>query len=331
MNKFFSSRRRFRCFLTDRRDSRSQEKGLIQKMAIDSTALAGAGETIGRTAVRSAIQRAGDATGVNFDFLLRVAQRESSLDPTATARTSSAAGLFQFIEQTWFAALKTHGAKHGLGEYAQDISRASTGRYTVADAARRDEILSLRFDPRASAALAGELTNDNKRILETRLGRGVSNAELYTAHFLGAGGAVKLLSAPNTAKAADIVPAAAAANKPVFYDGARARTVDEVIQSIARSMGEAPGQAPEQKSTGLLPVAERIRGGQALTPVRPGFVAARTAPEVSETPGDISTASADALSRMRAERLSVSALTVLQALDPTRLGKSRDNDRDSRV
>ena len=65
--------------------------------------------------VEAAIRRASASTGVDFDFLMKTAQRESAMNPAARARTSSAAGLFQFIEQTWLATLKQHGGKHGCG------------------------------------------------------------------------------------------------------------------------------------------------------------------------------------------------------------------------
>ena len=59
--------------------------------------------------VVSALKRASASTGAGFDFLMKMAVRESSLDPTAKAGTSSAAGLFQFIEQTWLGAVKQYG------------------------------------------------------------------------------------------------------------------------------------------------------------------------------------------------------------------------------
>jgi soluble lytic murein transglycosylase-like protein len=51
--------------------------------------------------VREAIAQASDKTGVDFAFLLATAKRESSLNPKARAKTSSAKGLFQFLDQTW--------------------------------------------------------------------------------------------------------------------------------------------------------------------------------------------------------------------------------------
>ncbi|MEG0819994.1 MAG: transglycosylase SLT domain-containing protein, partial [Brevundimonas sp.] len=56
--------------------------------------------------VEAAIRRASSTTGVDFDFLMKTARRESAMNPSARAGTSSASGLFQFIEQTWLATVK---------------------------------------------------------------------------------------------------------------------------------------------------------------------------------------------------------------------------------
>src|ERR1700739_1489142 len=89
-----------------------------------------------RGVVEAAIQRASQATGVDFSFLMKTAGRESGLNPAAHAGTSSAAGLFQFVEQTWLSTLKQHGAKHGYARYADLIQKSADGRYhaTGADA-----------------------------------------------------------------------------------------------------------------------------------------------------------------------------------------------------
>ena len=57
------------------------------------------------------IQRASDETGVDFSYLVHQAKAESSFDPNAKARTSSATGLFQFIERTWLDLAEKHGHK----------------------------------------------------------------------------------------------------------------------------------------------------------------------------------------------------------------------------
>lgn len=107
--------------------------------------------------VEAAIRRASNAVGVDYDFLVKTARRESAMNPSAKAPTSSAAGLFQFIEQTWLGTVKQHGAQHGYGQYADLIHRGSDGRWRVEGSAR-NVVLDLRFDPHAASTMAAELT-----------------------------------------------------------------------------------------------------------------------------------------------------------------------------
>ncbi len=211
------------------------------------------------TSVSGALKKASASTGVGFDYLYRVALRESSLNPSAKAATSSAAGLFQFIEQTWLGAVKAHGTRHGLGAEAADIVKGANGRFTVADPARRQAILDLRFDVEKASSLAAELARENKAALEGALGRAVDAAELYAAHFLGPRGARALLAADSAASAAALLPSAAAANRHVFYDGARERSVGEVIDSFRKTIGGAKAAIDELKSAAGAAIEQGIR------------------------------------------------------------------------
>src|SRR5262245_42356743 len=120
-----------------------------------------------KSQILTALQNAAKVTGSDFSYLLGTAMRESSLKPEAQAKTSSAAGLFQFIEQTWLGVVKTHGAKHGLGGIAAAIQKTSDGRFRVANAEDRQAILDLRKNPNIAALMAGEFTNDAKNKLES--------------------------------------------------------------------------------------------------------------------------------------------------------------------
>ena len=197
----------------------------------------------GQSLIEGAIRRASERVGVDFDFLIRTAQRESALNPAARARTSSASGLFQFIESTWLATLHRHGADHGYGRLASMIERTSDGGYRVRDGARR-EVLDLRFDPQAASLMAAELASDSAAYLRGRIGRDPSGGELYAAHFLGPAGAARLIQAvesnPGQSGAA-LFPAAAAANRSIFYRDGRAATAQEVYQNLIRTAGEQPG------------------------------------------------------------------------------------------
>lgn len=263
-----------------------------------------ANATAGAALVTGAVKRASASTGTGFDFLMKMAARESGFDPNAKAKTSSASGLFQFIEQTWLSTVKKYGDEHGMASSANAITKNANGRYEVTDPAAREKILNMRFDADAASAMAGELANENKSMLETRLGRAVSSADLYTAHFLGPSGAVKLLSAASNTKAADLLPQAASANRNVFYDGSRPKTVGEVAASIARSMGGETPVAPE----GVTPAAHQ-------TPVKRYagqiFDAFTTPAPPSQVPSG----------------LSAMAMAVLDALDPTAMRSDR-NERD---
>lgn len=171
--------------------------------------------------VTNAIAMASRRTGVDFGYLLGQAKIESSLNPAARATTSSATGLYQFIDQSWLAVVNQHGDKYGLGWAKDAISRGTNGRYYVADPELRQQILDLRKHPETASVMAAEHASDNQDYLEKRLGRGAEPVDLYLAHFLGVGGASKFLSAhdraPN-ATAASLFPAAARANRSIFYD-----------------------------------------------------------------------------------------------------------------
>jgi hypothetical protein len=214
-------------------------------------------EAIGGSPVRQAIANASQATGMDFDFLLTTAARESSLNPRAEARTSSAAGLFQFLDATWLTTMKRHGAKHGMAGEAAMIEIGSDGKPSVADPSMRRMILDMRYDPEVSARMAAEFANDNADYLRGRTGQEPQPGDLYAAHFLGAGGAADLLNAARDtpwASAANLFPSAAAANRPIFYkDGGGARSVTEVLENLRETaLKEAP--AISRREFGAEPV-----------------------------------------------------------------------------
>ncbi len=182
--------------------------------------------------VSAAIHGAATATGTSFEYLLATAQVESGLNPQASSTTSTARGLYQIIDQTWLATMKQAGPSLGYAKYADAIVQTAPGHYEVRDPAARRDIMALRDDPAANAAMAGALTQTNAAQLAGRLGRKASDGELYIAHFLGPAGAAKLADLANTAPAAAAdaaFPAAAEANRAIFYDRqGHARSAAEV-------------------------------------------------------------------------------------------------------
>lgn len=219
-----------------------------------------------RGVVEAAIQRASSATGVDFSFLMRTAQRESGYNPRAKAASSSAAGLFQFVDQTWLSTLKQHGAKYGYARYAELISKGADGRYQVAGADARKAVMDLRLDPHAASLMAGELTSDHASYLKGRVGRTPTSGELYAAHFLGPQGSARLIEALRAqpgASAASLFPDAANANRGIFYRDGRPATVSEVYANLTRGSGAAGGVQPTPvQDNGFLQYASARRADQ---------------------------------------------------------------------
>jgi len=134
-----------------------------------------------RNDVIAALHQASAATGSDFQFLLGTAMRESGLKSQAKSSTSSASGLFQFVEQTWLGLIKQNGAKYGLGAWSDAITESADGRYSVASPANRQAILALRNDPSVAALMEGEYVRQARNTLESELGRNVCGGELYAA------------------------------------------------------------------------------------------------------------------------------------------------------
>lgn len=206
--------------------------------------------------VRAAARR----TGVDFAYLMEKAAAESSYDAHAQASTSSARGLYQFIDATWMDMVQAHGEKYGLGRFAHALDDGSL------DARGRAQLLAYRDDPCLSAAMAAEYTKENADRLEGELGRKAGTTDLYLAHFLGGGGAVKFLKAMQAdagTDAAALMPKAAAANPNVFYENGRARSVGEVFDYFSGKFS-ADGAAALKTAgvdtgAGLVPAARRER------------------------------------------------------------------------
>jgi hypothetical protein len=213
-------------------------------MSVDiSNATATAGVDPSRVRIAGAIKQAANTTGTSFEYLLATAKMESNFNPKASASTSSARGLYQFIDQTWLGTVKEAGAQLGYGKFADAITKSPSGSYSVSDPAARSAIMKLRDDPDAASSMAAVLTQSNSFRLTGRIGRRPTDGELYIAHFMGVGGAAKLISNaednPN-ASAARLFPNAAAANRSIFFDrSGRARGVAEVYSVLSSRYASA--------------------------------------------------------------------------------------------
>lgn len=116
-----------------------------------------------RPEVEDAIAKAAAQWGVPLDSMRAIAKLESGGNPLAQNPSSSAGGLYQFIDST--------GKQYGLTN---------------------------KYDAYASADAGARLMRDNYNALSSTLGRAPTTGELYLAHQQGLGGAQKLLSNPNS-------------------------------------------------------------------------------------------------------------------------------------
>lgn len=200
-----------------------------------------------KASVTTAIAAASQKTGIDFNYLLGQAQVESGMRSNARARTSSATGLYQFIEQSWLGVVKEHGDKHGMGWASDSIRRTASGRFVVSDPSARQAILSMRNDPQAASLMAAEHASDNKDSLESALGREATGTDLYMAHFLGIGGARKFLRAMDASpgqSGANLFPAAARANRNVFYASNGApRSLEQIYERFAGKLDKGAASA----------------------------------------------------------------------------------------
>ncbi|MDJ1158417.1 transglycosylase SLT domain-containing protein [Chelatococcus sp. SYSU_G07232] len=189
------------------------------------------------------ILRAARATETDPALLMAIADKESSFATAVEARTSSAAGLFQFIERTWLTVVRDFGARHGRLKEATEIATVD-GDPVVADPETRARILSLRTDPYLATVLAAEMLKRDAGRIAARIGRELTVGETYLAHFLGPDDAerfiAQLAEKPGSV-AARLLPRPARANRPIFFarKGKKAKglSVAEVHRKFEDMMG----------------------------------------------------------------------------------------------
>jgi hypothetical protein len=185
--------------------------------------------------IAETVIRAAQLTGVDPAFVMALADKESSFEPQSKARTSSAEGLFQFLEGTWLEVLSAHAVKHGFGAAAEAITKVD-GRYAVRDPEQKRWILSLRQDPFLSALMACEMLKQSREKLAQQTQRAPTSSELYLAHLLGTNGAgrlLKLVAANPEEKAPKAFPRAAQANKTLFFATTADKPQDATVAQVA--------------------------------------------------------------------------------------------------
>lgn len=186
------------------------------------------------------IVRASKVVGADPTLLMAVADKESSFSTAVKAQTSSATGLYQFIEQTWLGVIYEFGTKHGLAADAKLIGRSGR-QFVVSDAAQRQRILDMRREPYISALLAAEMLKRDTLRLERALGRHLTGGEIYLIHFLGPDAAqtfIETMEEQPGVKAAELLPKPAQANRPIFYAGSGGETKVLTVSEVHKKFNE---------------------------------------------------------------------------------------------
>mgnify|MGYP001548939877 CR=1 FL=1 len=192
--------------------------------------------------VLAAIRLSSLRTGVDFSFLMELAEAESTFDSDSRALKSSAAGLYQFKEGTWLDTIKRHGAKYGIESYLSQVEYIvdSDGNRQpmISDPVVYRHVLDLRHNPRMSALMAAEYLKDNMRRLSSSIDVEPGRTEMYLTHFLGLSGTItflELLDRNPDKVASDIFPGPAARNRNIFHaENRKPRTVAEVYDVFYR-------------------------------------------------------------------------------------------------
>jgi transposase-like protein/soluble lytic murein transglycosylase-like protein len=186
------------------------------------------------------IVRASKVVGADPTLLMAVADKESSFSTGVKAQTSSATGLYQFIEQTWLGVIYEFGAKHGLGADAKLIGKSGR-QFVVSDGSQRQRILDMRREPYISALLAAEMLKRDTLRLERALGRHLTGGEIYLIHFLGPDAAqtfIETMEEQPGVKAAELLPKPAQANRPIFYADAGGETKTLSVSEVHKKFND---------------------------------------------------------------------------------------------
>jgi hypothetical protein len=235
------------------------------------------------------IVKTSEEAGVDPVYMMALADKESSFDTDAKASTSSAQGLFQFVRATWLELIRDFGGRYGLTEEAAAVK--GSGPAIKVEGGMRERVLSLRNDPRVATQMAAELIKRDRDRIEARVGRPLSTAELYLAHFLGTASAGRFLSLSDERPdetAAKAFRSAAKANRSLFtqkdggkrrhltiaefqnrietmIDARLARYQDVQAVSAAAATAVAAKEQPETEPT-LATAPKRIEVTEALPP-----------------------------------------------------------------
>lgn len=226
------------------------------------------------TAVASYILKAAKVTGMDPGTLFTVAKIESNFKVDAKNKITGATGLFQFTPKTWAWLIKKYP---NLGYTAKDIN-----------------------NPERNAVMGAVYLKQMQTTLSKALGRTASPIELYLGHFFGPTGAIKFIrrfETDPTAIASREFPAAAKANKNIFFDGNTPRTVAQVMGLMSGKVDPVYAQYTNTPAASI-PVAQEVAPGLREGTPKPVSVS-YSEPPVDTKPTPVKVGSLSAVSNQK--------------------------------
>lgn len=165
--------------------------------------------------IKAIIADAATKVGVDPTVMQVIAAQESGLNPNSKAKTSSATGLFQFINSTWKGMTSQYGAKYGLSPSSSPT------------------------DPEANALMGAQLMKvslDNLKKVKPN----PTPLDGYMSHFLGTGGGPKMTAAleksPNAPATNFASEGQVKANKSLFYSNGQPVSVQGLYSKLQSNL-----------------------------------------------------------------------------------------------
>lgn len=162
---------------------------------------------------KAAMAKAAVASGVPLGELVSFFSIESGMKAGAKniGGHSSAGGLGGMTAPTFRSLIREHHQKYGL---SKNVSR---------------------FNAYANAAMTAEYIKQNRSLLQQALKRDITTSEVYMAHFIGPGTAIKVLKARGNRSITSVV-SVSRGNARLFYNKGRPLTVAQFRASMARKV-----------------------------------------------------------------------------------------------
>ncbi|MFZ5675980.1 MAG: hypothetical protein ACOZAM_23735 [Pseudomonadota bacterium] len=173
-----------------------------------------AGDAVGRDGIATRKARGVEPVDAVVNKIIGV---ESGGNPAARNPRSTAAGLGQFVDDTWVAMLRKY-------------------RPTLAAGKSRAELIEMKSSAGLSREMTKRYAEENASILQMA-GFQASAGNVYLAHFLGPGGAKTILGAGDAASVSSVLPPAVIDANPFL----RGMTVADIKDWAAKKMGGEAG------------------------------------------------------------------------------------------